>query len=89
MKDIAEQVGVSVATVSRVLNGRPDVSKETRELVLQAVRGRGLAPGGARGSRRIGGTRTGLIGVTVPVVQYEDYGQILGGISGASTAPLA
>jgi LacI family transcriptional regulator len=84
MKDIAEQAGVSVATVSRVLNGRPDVSKKTRELVLQAVRERGPVSGGARGSRGFGvATRTGLVGVTVPVVEYEYYAQILGGISEA------
>jgi LacI family transcriptional regulator len=83
MKDIAEQAGVSVATVSRVLNGRPDVSKKTRELVLQAVRERGPISGGVRGSRGLGATRTGLVGVTVPVVEYEYYAQILGGISEA------
>jgi LacI family transcriptional regulator len=83
MKDIADQVGVSVATVSRVLKGRPDVSKKTRTLVLEAVREWGPVPGGSRGSRGIGGTRTGLVGVTVPVVQYEYYAQILGGISEA------
>jgi LacI family transcriptional regulator len=83
MKDIADQVGVSVATVSRVLNGRPDVSKKTRSLVLQAVRERGPVPGGTRASRTIGAARTGLVGVTVPVVQYEYYAQILGGISEA------
>jgi len=79
MKDIADRVGVSVATVSRVLNGRPDVSKKTRSLVLQALRESRPVPG----ARRIGGTRTGLVGVTVPVVQYEYYGLILGGISEA------
>ena len=83
MKDIADQVGVSVATVSRVLNGRPDVSKKTRALVLQAVHEWGPVAGGARGSRGIGGTRTGLVGVTVPVIQYQYYGLILGGISEA------
>ena len=80
MKDIADRVGVSVATVSRVLNGRPDVSRKTRELVLEAVRESGPVPGSAR---RIAATRTGLVGVTVPVVQYEYYGLILGGISEA------
>ena len=83
MRNIADQVGVSVATVSRVLNGRPDVSEKTRTLVLQAVRERGPVPGGARGSRGIGATRTGLVGVTVPVVQYEYFALILGGIAEA------
>jgi LacI family transcriptional regulator len=83
MKHIADQVGVSIATVSRVLNGRPDVSPRTRELVLQAVRDWGPVPGGARTARGIGGTRTGLVGVTLPVVHYEYYALILGGITEA------
>jgi len=83
MKDIAEQVGVSVATVSRVLNGRPDVSRKTRELVLQAVREWGPVPGAARASRTFGGARTGLVGVTVPVVHHEYYALIVGGITEA------
>jgi LacI family transcriptional regulator len=83
MKDIADQVGVSVATVSRVLNGRPDVSRRTRELVLQAVREWGPVPGIARTSRGISGARTGLVGVTVPVVHYEYYALILSGITEA------
>jgi LacI family transcriptional regulator len=38
IRDIADLAGVSIATVSRVLNDRPDVSPETRETVLQVVR---------------------------------------------------
>ena len=34
---VAEQAGVSVATVSRVLNGHPNVRPETRDKVLAAV----------------------------------------------------
>ena len=37
IKDIARQCGVSVSTVSRVLNDRPDVSPENRRKVLSAI----------------------------------------------------
>ena len=37
LKELAEKLGISTATVSRVLNDRPGVSKETRQRVLQAV----------------------------------------------------
>lgn len=38
---IAQQVGVSVPTVSKVINGRPDVSPSTRERVEAAIREHG------------------------------------------------
>jgi LacI family transcriptional regulator len=34
IRDIADLAGVSIATVSRVLNDRPDVAPDTRETVL-------------------------------------------------------
>ena len=37
VRDIAAQTGVSIATVSRVLNGQANVAPETRELVQQAA----------------------------------------------------
>jgi len=39
--DIAREAGVSVATVSRVLNGRDHVAPATRELVTRIVREHG------------------------------------------------
>lgn len=38
LKEIAEQCGVSVATVSNILNGKPKVSEETRQKVLAVVK---------------------------------------------------
>ena len=37
LKDLADQAGVSTATVSRVLNGKPGVAAETRKAVLAAL----------------------------------------------------
>ncbi len=38
MKEIAERCGVSIKTVSNVINQRPNVGEETRSAVLQAIR---------------------------------------------------
>ena len=37
IKDIARLCGVSVSTVSRALNDRPDVSEENRRRVLEVI----------------------------------------------------
>ena len=37
MKDIARRCGVSTATVSKALNGQPDIGEETRERILRAA----------------------------------------------------
>ncbi|WP_130830794.1 HTH-type transcriptional regulator GalS [[Erwinia] mediterraneensis] len=44
IRDVARQAGVSVATVSRVLNNSSVVTPETREVVLQAVESLGYRP---------------------------------------------
>ena len=44
IKDIAKQCGVSVSTVSRVLNNRPDVSEAVRPRVLAVVEAESYIP---------------------------------------------
>ncbi|MEU1309571.1 LacI family DNA-binding transcriptional regulator [Streptomyces cinnamoneus] len=61
IKDVAERAGVSVATVSRVLNGRSPVT-ETRERVLAAVAELGYRPNVVARALRTARTRTlGLV----------------------------
>ena len=81
LKDIAEHAGVSIATVSRVLNGKPDVAERTREAVFAALRERG-SPNDRR-LRRPRGKRTRLAGVTLPVINSDYYAAILNGIAEA------
>ena len=42
--DIAKAAGVSVSTVSRILNNKPDVAEETRQRVLQVIEEQRFAP---------------------------------------------
>jgi LacI family transcriptional regulator, repressor for deo operon, udp, cdd, tsx, nupC, and nupG len=61
LTDLAEQAGVSTATVSRVLNGKPGVAGETRQAVLAALDVLGYERPSALRARP-----AGLIGLVVP-----------------------
>lgn len=47
IKDIAKACGVSVATVSKALNGHNDISQATKEKVREAARQIGYMPNSA------------------------------------------
>jgi transcriptional regulator with XRE-family HTH domain len=64
LADIAAQAGVSEATVSRVLNGKPGVSVTTRDAVLTALD----LLGGERPAR-LKQRRLGLIGLIIPELE--------------------
>ncbi|HVA92556.1 MAG TPA: LacI family DNA-binding transcriptional regulator [Chloroflexota bacterium] len=78
MRDIAALAGVSIATVSRVLNGRPDVSPRTRDLVLRQIRQLGYVS--SRTVTTPAGGRTGLIGLTVPYLEVGYFLMIIAGV---------
>lgn len=44
LKDIAERTGVTISTVSAALNGRGNMSSETRERLIETARQMGYAP---------------------------------------------
>jgi LacI family transcriptional regulator len=64
--DLAALAGVSKTTVSRVLNGSPRVAPSTRATVLDAVDRLGFQVNQAARSLRT--SRTGLVGVMVPII---------------------
>ena len=63
IKDIARQCGVSVSTVSRVLNDRPDVSPENRRKVLSAIQRSNYIPNNT--ARDLVKTKSDAIGLVV------------------------
>ena len=81
IREIAELAGVSIATVSRVLNGRADVAPETRQAVQAVIRDRGYSA--HRTARGLSAGRTGLVGVLVPLVFPAYFASILAGAAEA------
>jgi LacI family transcriptional regulator len=81
---VAQRAGVGVATVSRVLNSSPRVSRPTRERVLDAIDELGYAPNAAARALSTGRTRT--IGVVAPFFTQSSVVERLRGVSAAIAA---
>ncbi len=81
MDDIAAEAGVSNATVSRALNGLPNVTPSTREHVLSVARRMGYRPD-QRGARRANSrpSRLGTVAVVVPLLDQWFYAKIAAAI---------
>ena len=81
IRDIAMMAGVSKTTVSRVINGKPDVDPETRARVLQLIEEHGFVPSMA--ATGLAGGRTRLLGVLVPSLTWPLIHQLIRGIADA------
>ena len=81
IKDIAKACGVSVSTVSRVLNNHPDVSAANREKVLAVVDALHYVPNNS--ARDLVGTAPNSIGLVVRGVGNPFFTQIIHAIEAA------
>lgn len=79
IEDIARLAGVSRGTVSRVLNHRPDVDRETRARVLRVIEAQGYVP--SLTAAGLAGGRNRLIGMLVPVFTWPILGELVRGIT--------
>lgn len=78
IRDVARRAGVGVGTVSRVLNGSPQVSVKTREKVLAAIKALGFEPNLA--ARQLSGGKTYTIGVVTPFFTFPAFVERMSGI---------
>ncbi|WP_394646689.1 LacI family DNA-binding transcriptional regulator [uncultured Sphingomonas sp.] len=76
--DVARDAGVSVASVSRVFNGRDHVRAEMRTRVEAAAARLGYVP--HAGARSLSLSRTGAIGVVLPDLHGEFFSELLRGM---------
>jgi DNA-binding LacI/PurR family transcriptional regulator len=77
LAEVARKVGVSEATVSRVLNGKPGVSAPTRQAVLTA-----LDVLGYERPTKLRGERARLVGLVLPELQnpiFPAFAEVVGG----------
>ena len=79
IRDIARLAGVSKATVSRVLNQKPDVDPATRERILRIMEERAFLPSITASS--LAGGRSRLIGVLIPSLTWPLIPEIMRGVS--------
>jgi LacI family transcriptional regulator len=79
MKDIAEELGVSVVTISKVLRDHPDIGTETRRRVLKRMRELNYQPNLAARSLVTG--RTWTLGLVVPDLLHPFFADIAKAIS--------
>jgi LacI family transcriptional regulator len=77
--DVAEQAGVSISTVSRVLNSPEQVNVRTRSRVLAAIDRLGFVPRAEASARARKGTRR--IGVLAPFITYPSFVQRFRGVA--------
>jgi len=84
IKDVARVAGVSVATVSRALNGAENVLPETKQRILDAARELRFTPSGA--ARSLITRRTDTIGALLPDLHGEYFSELIRGIDQAARA---
>lgn len=78
IKDVARQANVSVATVSRALNGHQNVAEDVRKRVLSVASELRYSPHHA--ARSLSSRRTNTIGVVLPDLYGEFFSELMRGI---------
>jgi DNA-binding LacI/PurR family transcriptional regulator len=84
VKDVAARAGVSIATVSRVINDRGVTRSETAERVRAAIQELGFRPHGIGRSLKTARTRT--IGVMIPSLANPVFAEAVTGMESAAKA---
>lgn len=78
IKHIAQQAGVSISTVSRVLNGKPDVNALTRNKIMEVIENERYRPSGT--ARNLALQKTGVIGFLARDMGDANFPELAKGI---------
>lgn len=81
--DVAREANVSMATVSRVVNGNPNVKPATRKKVLDVIERLGYRPNAV--ARGLASKKTTTVGVIIPDISSIFFAELARGIEDIAT----
>lgn len=81
--DVAREANVSMATVSRVVNGNPNVKPTTRKKVHEVIERLGYRPNAV--ARGLASKKTTTVGVIIPDISSIFYAELARGIEDIAT----
>ena len=82
LKDVAKETGLTVTTVSRVLNNRGYIGEETRQKVYDAMKKLNYQPNEV--ARSLSKQTTNTIGVIVPHIRHPYFAELISCIEAAA-----
>jgi LacI family transcriptional regulator len=85
MKDIAEDLGVSLMTVSKALRGHTDISEKTRERILRRAEQLRYQPNWI--ARGLVTRQTYIVGLVIPDLMHSFFAEVANGLT-KELAPL-
>lgn len=78
LKQIAEELGMSAMTVSRALNDKENVDKDTKKRVVEKARSMGYTPNHV--AKSLVSRKTYTIGVVIPEIYHAFFSEVISGI---------
>ena len=75
LRDVAREAGVSVATVSRVINNSPQVTEKTKQKINDVISRLGYAPNPLARALNVGRTKT--VGAVIPTLDHAIFANFL------------
>ncbi|WP_170603429.1 LacI family DNA-binding transcriptional regulator [Ruegeria arenilitoris] len=81
IRDVAKETGLSIATISRVMNGSKSVSPKTRKRVLEACERLDYLPNPA--ARALSTNKSNTIAAIIPTIEHSVFAKFIAGIEQA------
>ena len=78
IRDVAKETGLSIATVSRVMNGNANVNSKTRQQVLDACERLDYLPNSA--ARALSTSRSKTVAAIIPTIEHSVFAKFISGI---------